>query len=218
MFTRRWTFDRFTLVLAAFYLFLAAVEIHSDGWRDSGWTTYALIGTSFVLVSSLPDDVRRSFRQAVRTPRGSVACALLLTAFGFSVFPLQPGGKGGEPNDLPDERSLNVATEAVTRFHSAVTKERYGEVCQIADPQAFRSITALPCAEFLAFIHQQQGAPLDATQTRVSARRDRLGTPTGVEVHYNTRYQRGNVREQFQWRITGSNASLISYRCDWDRA
>ena len=69
------------LVFAAVVHFVnVPLNIYGRGWRDASWTAYLLLGTSFLLIAPLPQEVRRSYRRTLTDWRGITAMAFILTS------------------------------------------------------------------------------------------------------------------------------------------
>lgn len=109
-------------------------------------------------------------------------------------------------------RPERTAAEAVQQFHQGLTAGHYQEVCGSASPDAFVGITGLACPEYLAYVHERLGGVKQAQRTQPPAIEARVGKPARVVLEYQTRYERGEAREHFEWRISESGVTLTSYR------
>jgi hypothetical protein len=74
------------LLVTGVYLFIAAMNLWSDGWRDLKWVAWACLAGAFFLLHRLPDPARRSIRQALRLPTGIAAWSLCALALGLLIY------------------------------------------------------------------------------------------------------------------------------------
>jgi len=112
----------------------------------------------------------------------------------------------------PGEESVIVATQAVDRFHAGIKAERYNDVCQSIEDGALRNITALPCAEFLAYLRGKLGVPTDAKHVQLPiVDAHPKGATVRVAMDVETLYEHGATREHFEWRASRAKVSLMSY-------
>ena len=112
----------------------------------------------------------------------------------------------------PGEESVIVATQAVDRFHAGIKAERYDDVCQSIEEGALRGITALPCAEFLAYLRGKLGVPIDANRVKFpTVETHPKGAAVRLAMDFETRYEHGTAREHFEWRASRAKVSLMSY-------
>jgi len=110
---------------------------------------------------------------------------------------------------------LKKAMDEVASFHKLVDEKRYNEVCQASEPNAYRS-TQLPCAEFLAYVHDKLGDALEWRRTRQHVPVRPEGEAVPIELHCATRYASALALEAFTWKVGGPKAILVSYTIDAD--
>lgn len=206
------------LLLAALLYFLnAVINTQSRGWRDMVWAGWALMGICFLITARLPETKRQSVGWMFRDPSGLAILGLHIVALVLLLAPLT-SRRSAVGDRGPDEQMVEAGGAGVVAFHARISKRQYDDVCRTAEPEAFRSITRVPCSEFLAYVHQQLGSVMDTRRTEAFTLGDRLGYVVGLGLNYSTRYERGEARERFQWRIEGSQVTLSSYSIDWDAA
>ena len=112
----------------------------------------------------------------------------------------------------PDAPAARMADSAVTIFHDTFNRRQYQTICQAADRDAFRAITALSCADFLAYVHERLGPVQESKRSQLPLLEDaRASTPVRVQIRYTTRFERDTGTETFVWRVAAENATLISY-------
>jgi hypothetical protein len=108
-----------------------------------------------------------------------------------------------------------VATAATDDFHRAVSDARYADICRVSRYGAFRGVTELRCEDFLAYMRGRLGAFLDAAAAGPPQVEIDASSPY-VSLEFTTRYEQGNARETFSWRIgeTPNQAALLHYRVE----
>jgi hypothetical protein len=117
----------------------------------------------------------------------------------------------------PEQPAARSAADAVNRFHADLSRRQFAVVCNASESNAFLGTSSLPCPLFLAYVHDHLGDVLEAKRTQLPITEDRrAGEQVRVGLDYATRYQRGEAREHFEWRVDGLETTLISYRVESD--
>src|SRR4051794_641742 len=62
----------------------------------------------------------------------------------------------GEPE--PEQIAIKQSMDAVDQFHSALSSGNAPQICGAVDANAFKSVTQLPCAEFVGWLHGKLGS------------------------------------------------------------
>jgi hypothetical protein len=114
--------------------------------------------------------------------------------------------------DDPDAPAARIAESAVATFHENFNHRRYEAICQAADRNAFRGITGLTCAEFLAYVQERLGPVQESKRLQLPIVEDApLFRPIRVGLHYTTQFERETGTERFGWRVAAERVTLISY-------
>jgi hypothetical protein len=136
----------------------------------------------------------------------------------FSAFALliSSGGcsrKAASRQEDPEVAFIRMAVRAVDEFHAAVSSKETARVCNNAEPHAFDQVTKLSCAEYLGLLNSRLGAFVDSkrTQTPLAS-----AQPAIVGLVYQSRYQHGDARERFTYRIEAGRTILTLYRVTSD--
>ena len=117
----------------------------------------------------------------------------------------------------PEQPAARSAADAVNRFHADLSRREFADVCKMSESNAFSGSSSLPCPLFLAYVHDHLGDVLEARRTQLPITDGRrAGEPVRVGLDYETRYQRGEAHEHFEWRVDGLRITLISYRVESD--
>jgi hypothetical protein len=117
----------------------------------------------------------------------------------------------------PEQPLARSATDAVNRFHAALSRGQYADLCKASESHAFSGSSSLPCPLFLAYVHDHLGNVVETKRTQLPVAEDRrAGEPVRVGLDYATHYERGEAREHFEWRIDGVQTILIGYRVESD--
>ena len=112
----------------------------------------------------------------------------------------------------PDSPAARIADSAVATFHDEFNHQRYETICQAADPDAFRSITALSCPEFLAYVRERLGSVQESKRSQLPVMEDASeDRPVRMGLKYATRFERDSGTEHFNWRVDAGKATLTSY-------
>ena len=112
----------------------------------------------------------------------------------------------------PDNPFFVRTDEAVSRFHAGIDRARYNEVCEMAETNAFSSVTGVSCPEYFAYFHQKLGREI-ATKCVSFPHLNEINANSMVlfVATYETRYEHGLARERFEWRIQGRDSRLVHY-------
>jgi hypothetical protein len=121
--------------------------------------------------------------------------------------------KNASPQEEPEAQFVRMAVRAVDQFHTAVSKNEPAPICDNAEPHSLDSVTKLPCPQFLALLNSKLGPFVDSkrTQTPLAS-----AQPAIVGLVYQSRYQRGDARERFTYRIEAGRTILTLYRITSD--
>jgi hypothetical protein len=115
----------------------------------------------------------------------------------------------------PEQPAARSAADAVNRFHTGLSGGQYADLCKASEANAFLSVSSLPCPLFLAYVHDHLGNVVEAKRTQLPVEDGRpAGEPVRVGLDYETRYEHGEAREHFEWRVEGAQATLIAYRVE----
>ena len=112
-------------------------------------------------------------------------------------------------NEEPEAPLVRASVAAVNQFHAGVSANRSSEICANVEPNALDTVTQLPCPEFVSYLNGKLGPVVESkrTQTPLAS-----AQPPHVGLVYQTRFQRGESREHFEYRVEGSRAILTTYR------
>ena len=142
----------------------------------------------------------------LHTRRWATAAALLLVAT-LAVVACRSSKGGPEPEQIAIKQSM----EAVNQFHSALSSGNASQICGGADANAFKSVTQLPCAEFVGWLNGKLGSFTDGKRDQIPMADQK---PLRVELRYSSQYQRGEAQETFDYRIVDGKPKLMQYRVD----
>ena len=143
----------------------------------------------------------------------SILAAVLLTTTIVMLRDRKTEAVVGEP----DSPAARIADSAVVTFHDQFNQQRYESICQAADRNAFRSITALSCAEFLADVRERLGSVQESKRSQLPVMEDvPADRPVRMGLEYATRFERDSATEQFNWRVDAGKATLTSYSVSAD--
>jgi hypothetical protein len=205
--TREGTLHTGRIAGALYVIGIAPECIHSHD-------RYCFAGITFIMGWWLCFGAKQSKRTIQEMHHPLEIIGLILIALGLAgqfyfVGPRHSNAiRVGEPN----EPVVVQAVEAVDRFHSEVKQQRYQDVCQAAESSAFLGVTSLPCAEYLVYVHQKLGDPVNARRTQLPTIGDHRSDGTvRVGLDYETDYEHGTAQEHFEWRIMGRTILLTSY-------
>lgn len=112
-------------------------------------------------------------------------------------------------NEEPEAPLVRAAVAAVNEFHAGLSSNQTSEICANVDPHALDAVTQLTCPEFVSYLNGKLGPVVESrrTQTPLAS-----AQPSHVGLVYQTRFQRGEGREHFEYRVEGSRVILTTYR------
>jgi hypothetical protein len=198
----------FLIVVVGLLLF--SLGLAGFDWWDGRYPT-SLSGV-FILIAVLLQRPPASQALGAASKRLAWACLIVaMTLVAVNAFwvwgPSRPPVRIGDPG----EAVVRAATEASSKFHSAVSEKRYAEVCRVAQDGAFRGVTGLRCEEFLSYMRERLGPFVDA-EVRTVLVETNSDTPR-VEFDSESRYENQQAQEHFGWLIdlASGRAVLTSY-------
>jgi hypothetical protein len=131
-------------------------------------------------------------------------------------FTLSGCAKTLRPVELPpDAPAVRAAAVAVEHFHAHLAKAQYADICRIINSPGYLP-TDLPCAEFLAYVHDKLGSVIHAELRGHSYAGIGPDALLHIRVNYTTRFERDTAHEIFEWRIDGSDKVLTNYHIEAD--
>ncbi|MGH9401964.1 MAG: hypothetical protein ACRD2P_07655 [Terriglobia bacterium] len=106
-------------------------------------------------------------------------------------------------------RDVEIARQAVERFHQQVSAGQYDAIYDAADPAYKQSLTREANRNFFSRIRLKTGAFQNAKNTGYFVNTATKGT--FVRLRYKTLCCNGELDEQFILRIEGNRATLVRY-------
>jgi hypothetical protein len=105
---------------------------------------------------------------------------------------------------------LRIARDATTHVHAQMDSEQFADIYSQAD-NAFRAATKQKeFLDFMSAVHRKLGKVQNASQGGFFVNFSTSGTQ--VRLNYQTRFEEGDAREEFIWKIKGTEASLVGYQ------
>ena len=108
-----------------------------------------------------------------------------------------------------------AADLGVARFHGQLSQGAYQQIYDDATPEFQSHGARANTLSFLQKVHATLGNEHQTKMTGFFVNRTTRGT-LAVVIH-STTFDRGTAQEQFTWRTSGADATLVEYRINSDK-
>ncbi len=105
--------------------------------------------------------------------------------------------------------NLRIAADGVTRVHAQMDNQQFADIYSQADDSLRAATNQKDFLDFVSAVHRKLGKVQSVSQISYFVNFTTSGPQ--VRLNYQTKFEEGEGKEEFLWKIKGNQAVLVGY-------
>jgi hypothetical protein len=107
------------------------------------------------------------------------------------------------------EQEISKADAAVGKFHQLLNEGKYEELYDLTDEEAKKIKSKTDFLSVMEQVHTQFGKVSEAA--KIDAKATSQAASTKIEMVYQTKFEKAELKEKFVWIVSDKNVGLYAY-------